>query len=57
MTRITIAHAPTCPVNQPDFKLPTKPDGTVDMEQSIKNPQCNCDFMKRFKAYVNSTDD
>lgn len=46
---VWIEHAETCPVSQPGFRLPTLPDGTVDMNAPQR---CNCDFMQRLKEFL-----
>jgi len=46
---VVIAHRPSCPVAQPDFKPALHPDGTVNVNAPT---QCNCDLFKRLKAYL-----
>lgn len=46
---ITVSHHSTCPVSQPNFTLPTLPDGQVDMQAPS---QCTCDFMRELLAVM-----
>jgi len=48
MKPVTLGHSPTCPVSQPNFRLPTLPDGTVDVSAPSR---CNCDFPKRLREF------
>ncbi len=44
-TSVTVCHADTCPVASPEFQ----PD--IGPQQ-----HCNCDFMERLKAVLNTPD-